>query len=120
MAGSSGGACWGKQFTTCRRRTLQVTYSRSCLPRFAGNLEQHSVKGWGYNYLTLGQVTGPVSTLMACPDGQKKESFVQIYGQGFFVNYNSKLPFVIYVPQEYEVRYRLWRADNLAQPAMIE
>ncbi|HAT06107.1 MAG TPA: ecotin, partial [Aeromonas salmonicida] len=23
-------------------------------------------------------------------------------------------------PQEYEVRYRLWRADNLAQPAMIE
>ena len=49
---------------------------------------------------------------MACPDGQKKESFVQIHGQGFFVNHNSKLPFVIYVPQEYEVRYRLWRADN--------
>lgn len=90
------------------------------LPRFAGNLEQHSVKGWGYNYLTLGQVSGPVSTLMACPDSQKKETFIQIYGQGFFVNYNSKLPFVIYVPQEYDVRYRLWRADNLAQPAMIE
>ncbi|WP_349921714.1 serine protease inhibitor ecotin [Aeromonas veronii] len=90
------------------------------LPRFAGNLEQHSVKGWGYNYLALGQVSGPVSTLMACPNGQKKETFIQIYGQGFFVNYNSKLPFVIYVPQEYEVRYRLWRADNLAQPAMIE
>ena len=70
--------------------------------------------------LQVGKVSGPVSTLMACPDGQKKESFVQIYGQGFFVNYNSKLPFVIYVPQEYEVRYRLWRADNLAQPAMIE
>ena len=51
---------------------------------------------------------------------EQKETFVQIYGQGFFVNYNSKLPFVIYVPQEYEVRYRLWRADNLAQPAMIE
>ncbi|PTS77294.1 ecotin [Aeromonas sp. HMWF036] len=90
------------------------------VPRFAGNLEQHSVKGWGYNYLKLGKVSDPISTLMMCPDNQQKETFVQIYGQGFFVNYNSKLPFVIYVPQEYEVRYRLWRADNLAQPAMIE
>ena len=90
------------------------------VPRFAGNLEQHSVKGWGYNYLKLGKVSAPISTLMMCPDNQQKETFVQIYGQGFFVNYNSKLPFVIYVPQEYEVLYRLWRADNLAQPAMIE
>ncbi|MGB6190027.1 MAG: ecotin family protein, partial [Aeromonas molluscorum] len=35
------------------------------VPRFAGNLEQHSVKGWGYNYLTLGKVSDPISTLMA-------------------------------------------------------
>lgn len=90
------------------------------LPRFSGNLEQHSVKGWGYNYLSLGQVSDPISTLMACPDPQKKEAFVQVYGQGYFLNYNSKLPFVIYIPQEYEVRYRLWRADKSAQPALVE
>ncbi|MGL4251455.1 MAG: serine protease inhibitor ecotin [Aeromonas sp.] len=90
------------------------------VPRFTGNLEQHSLKGWGYNYLKLGEVPDPINTLMTCPDSQQKETFVQIYGQGFFVNYDSKRPFVIYVPQEYEVRYRLWRADNLAQPAMIE
>lgn len=90
------------------------------VPRFSGNLEQHSVKGWGYNYLQLGQVSDPIATMMACPDPQKKESFVQVFGQGFFMNYTSKLPFVIYVPQEYEVRYRLWRADKLAQPALVE
>ncbi len=57
---------------------------------------------------------------MACPDGQKKETFVQISRSGLLRELQPKLPFVLYVPQEYEVRYRLWRADTLAQPAMIE
>ena len=77
-----------------------------------------TASGLGYNYLTLGQVS-PISTLMACPDGQKK-SFVQILRSGLLRELQLKLPFVIYVPQD-EVRYRLWRADNLhSQPRLSE
>ena len=90
------------------------------LPRFAGNLEQHSVKGSGYNYLTLGQVSGPVSTLMACPADSEKMADVPVVGDGYLLRYNSRLPLVIYAPAKTQIRYRIWSADETAQSANRE
>ncbi|HJR32889.1 MAG TPA: ecotin family protein, partial [Pseudomonas sp.] len=64
--------------------------------------------------------TGPMSTLMACPDGKRKQDFVPVVGDGFRLRYNSKLPIVLYVPNDVEVRYRIWSASSRVEKAVQE
>ncbi len=95
--------------------------SVDCNPiRFGGNLEQRSVEGWGYPFYTVEKVYCPASTLMACPPGHERtDAFVSVQGQGFLRRYNSKLPMVLYVPEGFQVRYRIWSAGadvGWAQP----
>lgn len=72
-----------------------------------------TVDGWGYDYLVLGPVSAPASTRMACPDGKTEKRFVPInLGSEAMRRYNSKLPLVIYAPQDVTVKYRIWRAGD--------
>jgi len=57
---------------------------------------------------------------MACPEGEKTDQFVQVRGDGFLQRYNHKLPVVVYVPEGYEVRYRIWSAGEDLQQAQPE
>ncbi len=57
---------------------------------------------------------------MACPDSKKTEAFVPVVGDGFLLRYNSKLPVVVYVPKDVEVRYRVWSASQDVQKAKVE
>ena len=80
---------------------------------FMGQLEARVATGWGYPYFVLEKVDGPASTMMACPPGEeKKKAFVSVRGEGFLRRYNSKLPVVVYVPGDFEVRYRIWAAGK--------
>ncbi|MGW8309556.1 MAG: serine protease inhibitor ecotin [Thiogranum sp.] len=87
---------------------------------FGGDLEQRTAVGWGYSFYVLEKVGGPASTLMACPPGQDRtDAFVTVQGKGFLQRYNSKLPMVVYVPEGFQVRYRIWSAATdvgMAQP----
>jgi ecotin len=88
---------------------------------FGGNLEKRVAQGWGYPYFVLERVGPPASTMMACPPEQgKTEAFVQVRGEGFLVRYNSRLPVVTYVPEGFEVRYRIWAAGEEVTPAPSE
>jgi len=98
-------------------KTLQVDCNRQ---RLGGSLEERTLEGWGYNYYRLDKVSGPASTLMACPDGKKTQAFVPVVGDGFLLRYNSKLPVVVYVPKDVEVRYRIWSASQDVQKAKVE
>ncbi len=75
-----------------------------------GSFVTKNLTGWGYDYYefkTNGQV---MSTMMACPDGKLTEK--EILSETKFLNYNSKVPVVVYTPEGYEVKRKIWRVDN--------
>ena len=86
---------------------------------FGGKLERDVVAGWGYPMYRLVDVAGPASSMMACPEQEKRVAFVAVNLDDAFVRYNSKLPIVVYVPKGFVVRYRIWSADNIMQDAPV-
>lgn len=99
-------------------RTLSVDCN---LTSFGGDLDERVAEGWGYPFYVLEKVSGPASTLMACPPGQERtDAFVTVKGQGFLQRYNSKLPIVVYVPEGFQVRYRIWAAQPDVGQAQLE
>ena len=86
---------------------------------FGGKLEREVVAGWGYPMYRLADVAGPASSMMACPEDEQRVAFVAVNLDDPFVRYNSKLPIVVYVPEGFIVRYRVWAADNVMQDAPV-
>ena len=87
---------------------------------FGGGLQQHVVEGWGYSYYEVPNIGPAASTMMACPGQEKTKAFVRVRGEGFLIRYNSKLPVVVYVPEGFEVRYRIWSASDETRSARPE
>ncbi len=56
--------------------------------------------------------------MMACPEGTEKHAFVAAHGDSFTVRYNSKLPIVVYAPENIEARYRIWTGNKKLQSAV--
>jgi len=59
---------------------------------------------------------------MACPDKKQSKKFVTTHlGEGNnIVRYNSKLPIVVYVPNDIAVKYRVWSAPEELNSAKIK
>lgn len=87
--------------------------------RLGGELDSKTLEGWGYDYYVFDKVTSPVSTMMACPDGKKEKKFITAYlGDDGMLRYNSKLPIVVYTPENVDVKYRIWKAEDKIQDAV--
>jgi len=96
-------------------QTLEVDCNQH---RLGAKLESKTLEGWGYNYYVVDKVSSPVSTIMACPDGKKTQKFVTAYlGDDAMMRYNSKLPIVVYTPDNVDVKYRIWKAEDAVQNA---
>ena len=98
-------------------QTLEVDCNQH---RLGGQLESKTLEGWGYDYFIFDKVTSPVSTMMACPDGKKEKKFVTAYlGDAGMLRYNSKLPIVVYTPDNVDVKYRVWKAEEKIDNAVV-
>ncbi len=99
-------------------KVLEVDCNRVMI---SAQVERKTVEGWGYDYLVLDKVSPPASTMMACPDDSKVERFVTIrIGAESMQRYNSKLPLVVYAPEDITVKYRIWRAEAELRDATVE
>ncbi len=78
---------------------------------FGATLTAATVSGWGYTYYSVDKIGGPMSTMMACPDEPMRMEFVTASLENPLLRYNSKLPLVVYLPEGFELRYRIWAAS---------
>ncbi|WP_299496003.1 serine protease inhibitor ecotin [uncultured Shewanella sp.] len=76
-----------------------------------GKIDQHSVKGWGYNYYQVNSIAPGPSTMRACMKFDKKEAFIRLPSD-LTLHYNSRVPFVFYLPEKAQLRYRIWEAQS--------
>lgn len=96
-------------------KTQQVDCNRQSLG--GGEWRSQTLEGWGYSYYELGPIGPGISTRMACPPDSVHEAFVTVGGEPQLVRYNSKLPLVIYAPNEVQVRYRVWTTTQDSEAA---
>lgn len=75
-----------------------------------GKLEKKDLQGWGYDYYVFSTNGGVFSTQMACPDMTKRNLFVSATPET--VRYNGRMPIVIYVPETYDVKFKIYKAEN--------
>ncbi|UCH47361.1 MAG: ecotin family protein [Betaproteobacteria bacterium] len=86
------------------------------LYRLGNTIERRVLQGWGYTYYEVVGKGETIGTLMAPPEGAPMvEQFVT--ATPLLVRYNSRLPIVVYAPSGYQVRYRIWRADEVFNEA---
>jgi ecotin len=79
--------------------------------RHGSTIEARPLKGWGYTFYEVTGQDTTMSTMMAAPEGSEKvEQFVS--GAPLLIRYNSRLPIVVYAPEGYELRYRIWTAGD--------
>ncbi|MBB1140500.1 ecotin [Myroides sp. WP-1] len=75
-----------------------------------GKLEKKDLQGWGYDYYVFQSKGDVFSTQMACPDAPKRNLFVS--SQPETTRYNGRMPIVIYVPEEFEVKFKIYTAGQ--------
>lgn len=89
-------------------RMSEVDCNRSA---YQGQIETRTAEGWGYEYYVLENLGHQVSTQMGCPPESRRQAFVRAGGETL-LRYNSRLPVVVYAPEDVEVRYRIWRTGE--------
>ncbi len=67
-----------------------------------GELKEQDVMGWGYTYYEFLSEGYVGSTLMLCPEDETTLEFVS--AEGVLIDYHSKLPTVVYIPEGVEVK----------------
>lgn len=78
---------------------------------FGGKIEEQNIEGWGFPKYVVAALGPMIGTRIGVdPSVPKVKRFISLSGEPFLIRYNSRLPIVIYVPKDAEVRYRLWTA----------
>lgn len=85
---------------------------------FGGQIKKESIVGWGFTRYVVSELGPMAGTMMAVdPNAPKVDRFIRLGGEPYLIRYNSRLPVVIYVPEDVEVRYRIWQAEPASKEA---
>lgn len=100
-------------------KTLELDCNRQLL---VAQVRQETAKGWGYPYYVVSSLLGPATTQMACPPGSVTRSdFVAARTVELaWLPYNPRSPIVVYVPDDVEVRYRVWHVTGAMESGKTE
>jgi ecotin len=80
---------------------------------FGGKIQEETIRGWGFPRYIVSELGPMAGTRMAIdPNAPKVNRFITLGGEPYLIRYNSRLPIVIYAPEDVEVRYRIWRAGS--------
>lgn len=80
----------------------------------SGQFNVENLDGWGYNYYVFNTKGFIMSTRMACPGNTKEEREV-FAGNTEFVRYNSRLPIVVYIPEDCMLKYKIWEPGEIQE-----
>jgi len=95
-------------------RTVQVDEGNRYF--FGGKIVAENIQGWGFTRHVVSNLGPMAGTLMAVdPKAPKVNRFITLGGAPYLIRYNSRLPVVMYAPEEVEVRYRIWRAESVTK-----
>lgn len=75
-----------------------------------GQLEKKVLEGWGLHYYVLKEGV-LAQTRMADHSGRTKRQMVFL-SKETLLNYNSRTPVVVYLPEGYQLSYRIWKATK--------
>ncbi|MEJ2543587.1 MAG: ecotin family protein [Calditrichaceae bacterium] len=80
---------------------------------YYGSIKEDVVKGWGFTYYKLDSLGEKAGTMMAVnPNTPQVKRFIPLGGEPFLIRYNSRVPIVVYVPEDVIVKYRIWTAES--------
>ena len=74
-----------------------------------GELVKTALTGWGYDYYTFKTNGNVIGTMMGCEGVPSRNIFVS--AQPEVTRYNGQLPIVVYVPEEYDVQFKVYKAE---------
>ncbi|KEF42066.1 MAG: hypothetical protein ER33_08060 [Cyanobium sp. CACIAM 14] len=85
---------------------------------FGGRFKAERLAPAGAPFYRVIAVGPLVSTRMACPPGQaKRKVFVPMGSRPFVLPYDASRPIVVVTPKDLQLRWRLWKAERIQQPA---
>ena len=87
---------------------------------YAADFKEEDLKGWGYTYFLLENLSPPMSTEIGCFDQTKTMANLPIMISNSFIEYNSKLPIIIYAPKEVNISYKIWSTDDIKHKSLID
>ena len=93
-------------------KTMEIDCNKHAL---MGEFIEQNLSGWGYSYYNFETNSEFRTTLMACPDDEKHQEFVKSTTK--MVRYNSKLPIVIYIQDGFQIKYSIWKRQELVLDA---
>lgn len=82
----------------------------------SGAMTEETIQGWGYPMFVVKELGEVAGTRIGVEGDRKVKRFITLGGEPSLLRYNSKLPLVVYVPEEAEVRYRVWKTEDEGTP----
>jgi len=82
----------------------------------SGTMTEETIQGWGYPMFVVKELGEMAGTRIGVEGDRKIKRFITLGGEPQLLRYNSKLPVVVYVPEDAEVRYRIWKTEDEGNP----